>query len=275
MRPCLGARMGELAVAHQCGFRTSTSIRWEVAMTCSLRWVPVFAALLTVGAAGAFLSDRSAAAEPTLEESAAPALRALTVRGAVVCARRAQIRSEVRGTSEIIDLVEEGKHVKPGDVLVRFGSGSLEEEMSGQRIACEVSRAAATQARVALSRAEIANVEYAEGLYPLERKTAEFAVALGEHRLRKAERDLARAQRMPDAEPTRKDRLDDAEFAVVTGKLELEIARTRLEVLQKFTHPKRLEQLKGEIAVAQAKLAAAEASCQLTSTTGWSPLPSG
>jgi len=225
--------------------------------------VPVSAALLTIGAAGVFRSDQSPAAQPTFEESPVPVVHAVTGRGAVVCARTAQIRSEVRGTSEITDLVEEGKSVKPGEVLVRLATGSLEEEMGGQRLAYEVSRAAVTQAKVALDRAEIAIVEYLEGLYPLERKTAEFAVALGEHRLQRAERDLARTQGIPDAEPTKKDRLDDAEFAVVTGKLELEIARIRLDVLQKFTHAKRLEQLKGEIAVAKAKLAAAEASFQL------------
>lgn len=232
-------------------------------MRCSLRCVPVSAALLAVVAVGAFRSDRSAAAEPTFEESPPPVLRTLTGRGAVVPARTAQIRSKVRGTSEVLDLVEEGKNVEPGEVLGRLGSRLLEEEMTTQRIACEVSRAAVTQAKVALSRAEMANVEYLEGLYPLEKKTAEFGVALGEHRLQRAETGLARAQKMPDADPTKKDRLDDAEFAAKTGKLELEIARIRLEVLQKFTHPRKLEQLKGEISVAKAKLAAAEASSQL------------
>ena len=188
-------------------------------------------------------SHQSTAAEPIFEESRAPVVRVVTGQGALVCIRTVQIRSEVRGTSEITDLVEEGKSVKPGEVLVRFSNASLEEEMGGQRIAYEVSRAAVTQARVAVSRAELAKVEYVEGLYPLEKKTAEFQVALAEHRLERAEKDLARAQRMPDAEPTKKDRLDDAEFAVVMGKLELEIARTRLEVLQKFTYAKKLEQL--------------------------------
>lgn len=259
--PVSGGRISELATADECG--VSTSIRSEVVMTCSLRWVSVAAALLTVGAAGFFRSYQSPAAEPTFEESPAPVVHPVTGRGAIVGARTARIRSEVRGASEITDLVEEGKSVKPGEALVRFGSGSLEEEMSRQRVAYEVSRATVMQAKVALGRAEIAIVEYLEGLYPLERKTAELAVVLGEHRLQKAERDLARTQRLPDAEPTKKDRLDDAEFAMVTGKLELEIARTRLDVLQKFTHAKRLEQLKGEIPVAKAKLAAAEASCQL------------
>jgi multidrug resistance efflux pump len=223
----------------------------------------VSAALLAVGVVSVFRSDQSAAAEPTPEKSAAPVLRTSSGRGAIVCARTAQIRSKVRGTSEILELVEEGRKVKSGEILVRFGSGSLEEESNRQRIAYEASRAAVTQARAALSRAEIANVEYVEGLYPLEKKTAELGAALAEHRLQRVERALARTQKLPDDEPTKKDQLDDAEFAVLTGKLELEIARIRLEVLQKFTHARKLEQLKGEIAVAKAKLAAAEAAHQL------------
>jgi multidrug resistance efflux pump len=188
---------------------------------------------------------------------------AVNARGHVESAKKAQIRSEVRGTTSVLEIVPEGKRVETGDILVRLDPSEMEEEKRRQQVECEVSRAAVMQVERAHESAQVAKAEYLEGLYPLELTTIEYEAFLAEEGLRRAEREVQRVEQLPDGEPTKKDRLHNAEFAVAKAKRELDLAQARRKLLEKYTKEKMLRELQSEIDGTKAELVSEKTSHQV------------
>src|SRR5262249_22582908 len=107
--------------------------------------------------------------------------------------------------------------------------------------------------------AEIAVVEYDQGIYPQDQKTLRDQIAAAQSAVQKAETRRERIRRARQriamanaaaeilAELDVDDRLDAAEEAVGREKKAVEVARNKLEVLEKYTHAKTLKELKSEV----------------------------
>ena len=79
----------------------------------------------------------------------------------------------IEGQTTIIQLLPEGSAVKKGQVVCELDSATLKDQLVNQWITVKSAEASYENAKLAREVAEIAVVEYAEGIYKQELKVAE------------------------------------------------------------------------------------------------------
>lgn len=182
----------------------------------------------------------------------------ITERGNVESASNVDIRCEVesRGSqgTMILELIEEGTYVKPGDILCKLDSSSLEQEMVQQQIICNTSEAAVIQAQNNYDTAVIAKDEYLNGTYVENEQGIEGDIFVAEENLRRAEQTLAYTQKLFARGYVTKLAVDADEFSVKDARKKLDEAETKKMVLQDYTRMKMLKQLEADIETTKAKL---------------------
>ncbi len=186
----------------------------------------------------------------------------ITERGNVESASNVDIRCEVesRGSqgTMILELIEEGTYVKPGDILCKLDSSSLEQEMVQQQIICNTSEAAVIQARNNYETAEIAKDEYLNGTYVENVQGVEGNIFVAEENMRRAEQTLAYTEKLFARGYVTQLAVDADDFSVKDAEQKLAEARTKKMVLQDYTRKKMLKQLEADIKTTKAKLESEE-----------------
>jgi multidrug efflux pump subunit AcrA (membrane-fusion protein) len=182
----------------------------------------------------------------------------ITERGNVESASNVDIRCEVesRGSqgTMILELIEEGTYVKPGDILCKLDSSSLEQEMVQQQIICNTSEAAVIQAQNNYDTAVIAKEEYLNGTYVENEQGIEGNIFVAEENLRRAEQTLAYTEKLFARGYVTQLAVDADEFSVMDSRKKLDEANTKKMVLQEYTKMKMLKQLEADIETTKAKL---------------------
>ena len=169
---------------------------------------------------------------------------------------RCEVRSRTGGSgpsTSIIDVIEEGKHVIEGDLLITFDSSGLEQELSRQRIVVNTSEAIVIQAKATYDTAVIAKEEYLNGAYNEQRKTIENEIFVAEENLKKAQLSFDSIKRLVSRGTLNSLQLEGENFRVDAAQNELDLARQKLDVLGKFTKRKMLTQLESDIRAAEVK----------------------
>jgi multidrug efflux pump subunit AcrA (membrane-fusion protein) len=166
-----------------------------------------------------------------------------------------EIRCEVQSTSavKILEVVDEGKQVSKGDELAKLDSSSLDKERVQQRIVCNSAHAAVIQAENTLRAAEISRIEYLEGAFKQEEQGILGEIFVAEENLRRAQLAFQSTERLAAKGIVTALQLEGDQFAVEKAKNELEVAKTKLNVLRKYTKEKMLKQFDSDIATAQAQ----------------------
>jgi multidrug efflux pump subunit AcrA (membrane-fusion protein) len=186
----------------------------------------------------------------------------ITERGNVESASNVDIRCEVesRGSqgTMILELIEEGTYVKPGDILCKLDSSSLEQEMVQQQIICNTSEAAVIQARNNYETAEIAKDEYLNGTYVENVQGVEGNIFVAEENMRRAEQTLAYTEKLFARGYVTQLAVDADDFSVKDAEQKLAEARTKKMVLEDYTRKKMLKQLEADIKTTKAKLESEE-----------------
>lgn len=180
--------------------------------------------------------------------------------GEIESSNNVEIRCEVRtrtggsgASTSIIDVIEEGKHVKEGDWLITFDSSSLEQELSRQRIVVNTSEAIVIQAKATYDTAVIAREEYLNGTYNEEKKAIENEIFVAKENLKKAQLSLDSIKRLVSRGLLSSLQLEGEQFRVDAAQNELDLAMQKLDVLDKFTKRKMLTQLDSDIKAAEVK----------------------
>jgi len=191
----------------------------------------------------------------------------ITERGNVESASNVDIRCEVesRGSqgTMILELIDEGTYVKPGDVLCKLDSSSLEQELVQQQIICNTSEAAVIQAQNNYDTAVIAKEEYLNGTYVEKEQGLAGNIFVAEENMRRAEQTLAYTQKLFARGYVTDLAVEADEFAVHDAKVKLKQAETERMVLQEYTKKKMLKQLEADIKTTRAKLESEEHSHKL------------
>ncbi len=186
----------------------------------------------------------------------------LIERGDVESSSTIDIRCEVqsRGSSgtALLEIVAEGTRVKEGDLLAKLDSSALENERNAQQIVVNGSSAALIGARAALATAKIGKQEYLEGTFKNEEKLIQSEIFVAEQNLKRATEYLKYSAKLAARGYVSPQTLEADQFAVEKSHKDLEIAKTKLKVLQDFTKAKMLNMLDAAIETAQADLAAKE-----------------
>ena len=190
----------------------------------------------------------------------------VTERGSLESSRNADVMCEVEGQTTIISILPEGAKVKQGDLVCQLDSSTLQDNLINQRITTQGAEAAYQNAQLAVEAAETAVREYVEGTLKHERDALKGAITIAESAIRKAESRLGRTRqarkRLTDA-PARKgeeetpadvvagleieDRLEAAEQALLRERIALDLAKTKQNVLEKYTKDRMIKELAAQV----------------------------
>jgi len=195
-------------------------------------------------------------------------LHEVSVRGTLESAANVEVCCEVASyqsrSVRILEVIEEGTYVKPGDVLIELDATGLEEDRQQQRIRVNQSEAAVVAARTAYENAVAAQQEYLKGEYALLKQAADIDLMVAEEKVRKAKRYLEYSEELANQGYITAAQLQADEFALKSAEYVLESARVRLDVLENLTRKRRLKTLDSAVVMAEARLETQENILALT-----------
>ncbi len=240
--------------------------RWRLT-----RWITVplaILALLAFGVAASFplgLFSRSTTGRETLTEKVRRADLTVTVTedGNVESSQNIDVKCAVKGGSTILWLIKDGTVVKKGDELARLDSSSIEDQINAQKILYEKANAAKIDADKAFQTAKIAVQEYEEGTFKQQLQTLEANATVAKENLESSRNNLMFINRMLRKGYVTPLQRDAQAFAEKRAELDLAVANTAIEVLEKFTKPKMLVSLESARDTAEARRASEDAAFQL------------
>ncbi len=210
---------------------------------------------------------------------------AASQRGVVEVSKSEDVYSPVEGNATVISIVPEGTKVKKGDLVCELDSAALRDQMTNQRIATQSAEAAFQNARLTREVAEIAVVEYKEGIYPSDVQMIQGEIKMAEAEFKNTEARLERSRRARQklndvlaskdrttnsadimAELDLDDRIDAVNQAMGRNRLALELAQSKLKRLNDYTMPKMTKELRTEVQKARSNELAKEPVYQLEKT---------
>ncbi len=237
---------------------------------------------LTVGAVAAaallvllFLRGPGPAAGPeqlTYTVVEGPLVLSVTEAGTIQSRERVIVRSEVEGKNTIISLIEEGKVVKEGDLLIQLDSSELERKREDQLIkvsaieadfvqareTLEITRSQTTMdiadAEMALRFAKIDKEKFEQGEYVSQRQEAEAAITIAREELERARETLEWSRRLAGEGYLTRTEMQADELAAKRRELDLQLAETKLKLLQNYTYPRQTEKLAADVRRAESEL---------------------
>jgi len=198
-----------------------------------------------------------------------------TVESATNTELRCQVRSRGGGggsggggslggsSTTILDVVPEGTVVKEGDIVVELDSSSLTLEGDSQKIQVSNRESLLAQAENALKAAEIAKIEYLEGIFISNEKLILTELFQAEQALNSAEQGHKSAKSLFEKNIITGLQLQAAEVQVKNAQNGRDNAQTKLNTLRNLTKQKELTVFEANIASAQANVKAQQASLQL------------
>ena len=231
------------------------------------RAIVVLAVVLLLGGAAAYMRRGIAAPSngPKLTHiiQRGDLVVTVTEEGSLESSSNKEIKCRVKGGSTVLWIIKPGEEVNPGDVLVRLDTKTIEDNINAQRIRYETARAVFAQSESDVAVAKINVQEYLEGTYRSEKQTLEKDIKIAESQLLAAQDTAQFSARLAKKGYISNLQLKSDEDAAEHKKIELEVLRTNLDVLERYTKPKRIEELEGILRAKEAKLASDKASLDL------------
>tara|TARA_R110002096_G_scaffold114770_2_gene248781 strand:- start:5344 stop:6798 length:1455 start_codon:yes stop_codon:yes gene_type:complete len=181
--------------------------------------------------------------------------------GEVESSSNVEIRCEVNtgsGGIAILEIVPEGTYVEEGDFLVRLDDAERRERLVIRQIEVNGSRATLAQAKADLQKAKLELEEYKSGTFREQEEQMESEEFVAKENLRRAQEYLRYSQSLAEKGYVSEVQLEADRFAVEKATKELDVSRTKLEVLRNYTREKMLTQLAAAVETSTARLASAE-----------------
>jgi HlyD family secretion protein len=209
---------------------------------------------------------------PTAVVKRGPLTISITESGTIKSREQIIIKNEVEGKTTILSLVSEGTKVQKGDMLVELDSSKLLDQKVDLQIQEQNAEAAFIRAREDLAVAEnqaksdvnIAELtldfakqdlkKYIEGEYPNELKEAEARITLAQEELQRVEETLKWSEKLAQEKYLSQTELQADELAVSKKRLDLELAKNNRDLLENFTHGRKLAELESNVKQAEMAL---------------------
>jgi HlyD family secretion protein len=203
----------------------------------------VLASLVVSGGWFGTLNGRLAQAQPKIaQKSDSPAEK-------VQSPNSHKFYSLVEGQVNIIYLVADGSTVKKGQVVCELDSAMLKDQLVNQRIATKSADANHENAKLTREVAEIAVVEYVEGIFKTQFMESEGNIKIAEAELVVAEDQLNAEPKQKGSELVTK----RAKLAVLRARFALEKAQSRQKLLVDYTKGKKIKELHSAVEKARAE----------------------
>jgi RNA polymerase sigma factor (sigma-70 family) len=203
---------------------------------------------------------------PVAEVKSGKFMSSVHERGALEASHVEDIFSPVQGPTTLLTLVPEGKKVKKGELVGELDSASLRDQLINQRITVQAAEANYQNAKLARETAEIAVREYVEGIYLSGKATVQGEIKLSESALSRAQGRVERLRKYREelnrlvntkgmtatsgdilAQVDLDDRLDSAEQDRMREQISLERVQSKLNMLDNYTKPKTIKELKSDV----------------------------
>ena len=190
---------------------------------------------------------------PTFTVAEGPLTIGITSSGSIQSRDKITLRSELEGNNTIIWVIDEGVNVKAGDLLLEFDSAALVTKRNDQEITAataegnliiseeklEVTKgdcdANLLEREVALTLAKMSFEKYEKGDYPQQKRDYEAAIALADEEMKRALEKLEWSQRLAKEGFLTRTELQADELALRRKEIDLEMARTKMNVLTNYT----------------------------------------
>ena len=194
-----------------------------------------------------------------------PLTISVDVGGSIRSSQAVIIKSEVEGRNMILSIVEEGSHVKAGDLLVEMDASDLEDRRIDQEISVQGAEASYIQTRenlevvkqqakadtsaaeVDLKLAKLDLEKYEQGEYLDLVREAKKKITLAQSALKLAADKLNWSKKLHEEGYITLDEYQRDEFDHQSAELDLESAKSKLSLLQKYTYQRELAQLKSDV----------------------------
>ena len=239
------------------------------------RWKWISLAALAAAVAVWLVSggDGAEATEPTFVVAEGPLTIGITASGSVQSRDKVVLRSELEGRNTILWVVEDGVSVKTGDLLVEFDAASLVEKRNDQEITAntahgnliiaeerlEVTKgdcdANQLEREVALDLAKMALEKYEKGDFPEEKRQREADIALADEELQRAAEKLEWSRKLAKEGFLTRTELQADELALRRKEIDLEMAKTKMNVLTNYTVHQQRATLQSDVRKATRALA--------------------
>jgi HlyD family secretion protein len=169
----------------------------------------------------------------------------------------------VEGTTTIIFILPEGTPVKKDQVVCQLDSASLKDQLVNQKITTKSAEANHENAKLTREVAEIAVVEYTEGIFKQDLATVEGEIKLAESDLSRSEDRLDWARRMYEKGYVSMATKVSEELTLKKARFALEQAQSKKKVLVDYTKGKTIKELQSEVEKARSDELAKKATWEL------------
>jgi HlyD family secretion protein len=169
----------------------------------------------------------------------------------------------VEGSTTIIMIKPEGTPVKMGELVCQLDSASLKDQLVNQKITTKSAEANHENAKLTREVAEIAVVEYVEGIYKQDESTVEGEIKLAEADLSRSEDRLAWAERMFGKGYVSKAALTSEQQTLKKARFALEQSQSKKKVLVEYTKHKTIKELQSDVEKARSDELAKKATWDL------------
>ncbi|MEE3373072.1 MAG: TolC family protein [Planctomycetota bacterium] len=188
----------------------------------------------------------------------------ITEQGTLESSDNTEIKNKVRGHNTVTWVIPSGSVVKAGDELVRLDTKVIEETVSEQRTKVFEATATLKETEADLAGAQINLDAYLDGRYRGRLKRSQTSVSIAEANLRSAETMLDKSRGLFNKGYITELELEGNELTVTQAKLQLQVAETELDVLERYTKQMDLEGMRGNLTYRQGKLKADQAGLKMT-----------
>ncbi len=179
----------------------------------------------------------------------------LVENGTMVAKESKKVTAKIRNESKILWLVEEGKEVKEDDVVCKLDASQVntrleqvkinilttEANLKRARTELEIQTvekaAAEHKAQVAIDKARMEIEKYRDGEAPQARRKLEVSLKDAESKFGRMRKNLEDSKKLLLQNYIKKSELEDHELAFESASVQLESAKTDLELFDKYTFP--------------------------------------
>jgi len=237
------------------------------------RWVmpAAVAGVAVVIVAGGLLLARagkltaSGVGVPTFTVQRGPLTISVIESGTIKPQEQISLKSEVEGQTTLIYLIPEGTPVQAGDLLAELDASGLQDQRVEQQIRVDNAEAAFIQARENLAvvknqaESDISKAEleyrfaledqqnYQEGEYPQQLLEAQTKITLAEEEHKRAREKLRWSEILFQEKYISQTERDADWLSCQRAELDYKLALAAKELLENFTHKRRLAQLQSDV----------------------------
>jgi HlyD family secretion protein len=199
--------------------------------------------------------------------------------GTIQAREQVIIKNQIEGRTTILSLIPEGELVKKGDLLIELDASELLDNKIDQEIKVQNADAAFIRARENLAVVEnqadsdkdkaILNLRFAvldlekyidpnEGEFNNQLTEARIRITLADEELEQAKNKLEWSEKLFNEKYISKTELQKDQLTANKAKLDLDLAKSDLSLLKKFTYKRQLAQLESDVKQTQMALERAE-----------------